>query len=136
MPARPAIAARRPSDQSFQIVVLSGVLHGDVVTGVTSTGEPVCSFDLQVVDESGRSLVPLTWRNVEAPVLADGAALVVRGRVVKRFHRAGPATVARTSVEVDEVLEAPSRAAVRRLVARAVEPPAARNGASRRARSS
>jgi hypothetical protein len=132
MPARSTLEPRQSSSSSFQIVVLAGVVHGAVVAGVTRSGEPLCSFDLAVVDDAGRSLVPLTWRNVEPPEFAEGAALVVRGRVVKRFHRAGAATVARTSVEVDEVIESPKPAAVRRLVARAVDPHGVRSTRSPR----
>ena len=121
MANRSLVAARPVRSTSFQIVVLSGTVHGVVVSGVTSTGEPLCSFDLAVFDDNGRCLVPLTWRNVEAPLFAAGDSLVVRGRVVKRFHRSGAATVARTSVEVDEVIESPKPAAIRRLVARSVE---------------
>ena len=121
MATRSLVAARPAPSSSFQIVVLSGIVHGVIVAGVTSTGEPLCSFDLAVVDDNGRCLVPLTWRNVETPSFAAGDALVVRGRVVKRFHRAGAATVARTSVEVDEVIDSPKPAAIRKLVARSVE---------------
>ncbi len=121
MAVRSSVASRPAPATSFQIVVLSGVVHGSVVAGVTHSGEPLCSFDLAVIDDRGRSLVPLTWRNVELPSFEAGDPLVVRGRVVKRFHRAGAATVARTSVEVDEVLEAPKPAAVRRMISRSVE---------------
>ncbi len=122
MSSRSTVAARLESGAAFQIVILSGLVHGEVVSGVTSTGESLCSFDLAIVGEDGRCLVPLTWRNVATPSFAAGDALVVRGRVVKRFHRAGAATIARTSVEVDEAIEAPKPAAIRRMVTRAVEP--------------
>jgi hypothetical protein len=121
MSSRSSVATPLESGASFQIVILSGLVHGEVVSGVTSTGESLCSFDLAISGDEGRCLVPLTWRNVVTPSFAAGDALVVRGRVVKRFHRAGAATIARTSVEVDEAIEAPKPAAIRRLVTRAVE---------------
>ena len=121
MANRSLVAVPSVHSPSFQIVVLSGTVHGVIVSGVTSTGESLCSFDLAVFDDNRRCLVPLTWRNVETPLFAAGDSLLVRGRVVKRFHRAGATTVARTSVEVDEVIESPKPAAIRRLVARSVE---------------
>lgn len=121
MSTRSSVTTRLVPGAAFQIVILSGLVHGEVVSGVTSAGEPLCSFDLSILSDDGRCLVPLTWRNVATPSFGAGDALAVRGRVVKRFHRAGAATIARTSVEVDEVIEAPKPAAIRRLVARAIE---------------
>ena len=131
MANRSLVAVPSVHSPSFQIVVLSGTVHGVIVSGVTSTGESLCSFDLAVFDDNRRCLVPLTWRNVETPLFAAGDSLLVRGRVVKRFHRAGATTVARTSVEVDEVIaEACRDPSPRRPVSRACQPRATARAAS------
>lgn len=104
----------------FQIVVASGTIRGPVVVGRSVAGEPLCSFDLHVDDAGGRCLVPVTWRGVENPGLDTGDAVAVRGRIAKRFHRAGAATIARTSLDAVEVLRAPRATALERLTARAL----------------
>ena len=104
----------------FQIVVASGTIRGPVVLGRSTAGEPLCSFDMRVDDGGGRCLVPVTWRGVEDPGLSAGDAVAVRGRIAKRFHRAGPATIARTSLDAVEVLRAPRATALERLQARAI----------------
>ena len=105
----------------FQIVVARGLIHGDVMQGRSSTGEPLCSFDLAVDDARGRCLIPISWRGVESPGLDHGDAVAVRGRVTKRFHRSGGATVVRTSVEVTEVVRFPRAASLARLIERAFQ---------------
>ena len=49
MSSRSTVATRLESGAAFQIVILSGLVHGEVVSGVTSTGESLCSFDLAIV---------------------------------------------------------------------------------------
>ena len=111
----------RPIPQ-FQFAVASGTVHGAVVTGESHDGAPVCSFDLLVLDpDTGRSLVPVTWRGAPVAELDDGAVVVARGRIEKRFHRAGGRTVPRTSLEATELHVAPRPAVIARLVARAAE---------------
>ncbi len=100
-------------------MLLTGVVHGEPVTTTTRDGVELTSFDVAVTDETGRALVPVTLRGAPCPVTADDE-IAVRGRVVKRFHRAGAATVARTSVEAVELLRSPRPAALRRLVERAL----------------
>lgn len=119
MPSRnPGRSAPVPQ---FQIVVASGTINGPVVLGRSSAGEPLCSFDLRVDDAGGpHCLVPVTWRGVEHPGLDTGDAVAVRGRIAKRFHRAGAATIARTSLDAVEVLRAPRALALERLTARAL----------------
>ena len=115
-------SSRQPAPvPQFQIAVVSGTIRGEVVLGRTSVGEPVCSFDLVVDDGGGRCLVPVTWRGVERPALAAGAAVAVRGRITKRFHRAGATTVARTALEAVEVAHAPRSATLQRLTDRALD---------------
>lgn len=113
-PSRAATLAR-----SFQCSVACGIVHGAVVFGVSRQGVSLCSFDLLVVNEQGRHIVPVTLRDVEAPALATGDLVAVRGHVTKRFSRSGAATIARCSIEAVEVLLAPRPPALRRLVERA-----------------
>lgn len=98
-------------------------MHGTVVTGESHDGSPVSSFDVLVIDpDLGRSIVPVTWRGAPCAGLETGAMVVVRGRVEKRFHRAGGRTVARTSLEATEIRVAPRAAAITGMVARATDP--------------
>lgn len=103
----------------FQFAVVSGIVHGPIVTGASHDGVPVCSFDVAVADDAGRTLVPVTWRDAPRDAWCEGAAVVVRGRVEKRFHRQGGRTVARTSLEAAEIVVAPRPAALGKLLARA-----------------
>jgi hypothetical protein len=110
--------------RALHVVLLTGVVCGDPVTSTTHDGVELTSFDVAVADEGGRTLVPVTLRGAPCPVVADDE-VAVRGRVVKRFHRAGAVTVARTSVEAAELLRGPRPATVRRLVERALATDAA-----------
>jgi hypothetical protein len=112
-------AASLGRSPALHVVLLTGVVHGEPVTTTTRDGVELTSFDVAVTDETGRALVPVTLRGAPCPVTADDE-IAVRGRVVKRFHRAGAATVARTSVEAVELLRSPRPAALRRLVERAL----------------
>lgn len=104
----------------FQIVVASRTIRGPVVLGRSTAGEPLCSFDMRVDDGGGHCLVPVTWRGVEHPGLDTADVVAVRGRIMKRFHRVGAATIARTSLDAVEVLRAPRPTALERLTARAI----------------
>jgi hypothetical protein len=104
---------------ALHVVLLAGVVRGPVVERTASDGASLVSFDLAVRDLSGRSLVPVTMREADV-ALADGDPVALRGHVRKRFHRAGGATVARTSVEAVELIDASRPAAVRRLAERAL----------------
>lgn len=115
----PSTPTAGPAAPSLHVVLLAGVVRGPLVERVTHDGVALTSFDLAVVDLGGRSLVPVTVRDA-AVAFADGDLVAVRGHVRKRFHRAGGATVARTSVEAVELIDATRPSTVRRLAERAL----------------
>lgn len=103
---------------AFQLAVAVGTVHGAVVSGESADGSLLCSFDILVTGDDGRALVPVTCRDLTGAPPAEGDEVAVRGRVEKRFHRAGGRIVARTALEADEVLVDPSRRALGQLVGR------------------
>ncbi len=116
--SRTTTTAARPR-VAFQLAVVAGTVHGAVVSGEAADGTVLCSFDVLVAGGDGRTLVPVTCRDLPDVTPGEGEEVAVRGRVEKRFHRAGGRIVARTTLEADEVLVAPTRRALGRLVERA-----------------
>lgn len=114
-----SLPSAAPVGGGLHVVLVAGIVHGAPVERTAHDGALLTSFDLSVVDADGRSLVPVSVRGV-AVQLAEGDAVAVRGHVRKRFHRSGGATVARTSVEAVDVIDATRPAAVRRLAERAL----------------
>lgn len=86
------------------------------------SGEVVVSYDLRVerADDRAES-VPVAWLSAppSASGLEVGEALLVVGRVRRRFFRAGGSTQSRTEVVASAVVPLRRRAAVRRLLAEA-----------------
>lgn len=128
----------------MNLTVVTGHLSRPPERRVLPSGAELVSYDLTVEGPDGRAeAVPVVWPS--APAAADafvaGDALVVVGRVRRRFFRAGGATQSRTEVVAEKVVPARRKAAARRLVAGAVEALAgggvtasAASGAARRGR--
>ena len=94
------------ADESVSLVVLSGVLRGDVVVRTRGDSVDVAQFDLATpVTELGPSaVVPVSWRSpsaVDLDLLSEGVSVTVLGTVTKRFYRAGGVTRATTEVVVE-----------------------------------
>ncbi len=115
----------------MNVVVLHGTLTQVPQERVLSSGERLLAYELRVRRGDGRAeSVPVVWPNPPAPAagLAEGTAVVVVGRVRRRFFRTGGATQSRTEVVADAVVAASQRARARTAVGRAVaaleeEPP-------------
>jgi single-strand DNA-binding protein len=91
------------------VVALQGHLARPAEERVLPSGDRLVSLEVTVDGPAGRrETVPVVW--FEAPARAAGyevdAAVVVVGRVRRRFFRAGGATASRTEVVADVVLPA------------------------------
>ncbi len=104
-------AAPTGSGLAANLVVLVGTLSRDPDTRELPPGSrlggQVVSFDLTTLDADGRAeAVPVACIDPPAAVAAHraGEALVVTGRVRRRFFRAGGATQSRTEVVAEHVV--------------------------------
>ncbi|QYG93160.1 single-stranded DNA-binding protein [Iamia sp. SCSIO 61187] len=104
----------------MNVVILQGCLSSPPSTRTLPSGDTLVTFEVTTRPPDGPAeSVPVAWPDAprRAAALPAGAAVVVTGRVRRRFFRAGGATASRTEVVADAVL--PVRQASR--VAAAVE---------------
>ena len=98
------------------------------------SGEELVSYDLSVAGPGGRvETVPVAWPSppTSAADLVAGEAVLVVGRVRRRFFRAGGSTQSRTEVVATAVVPLRRKRAIERLLVEAaaalgapvVEPP-------------
>ena len=108
----------------MNIAVVTGHLSRPPERRALSSGEEHVGFEVAVERPDGRAeTVPVVWPSAppSATELEVGAAVVVVGRVRRRFYRAGGGTQSRTEVVADRVVPARQAAAVRRLVGEAAD---------------
>ncbi len=82
----------------------------------------VVQFDLVTRLDAGRCDVPVAWFDPPGDpeaLLVEGASVVVVGRVVRRFFRAGGVTQSRTELVAAQVVPASRSRSVRSAAARA-----------------
>jgi single-strand DNA-binding protein len=106
------------------VAVVCGVLSSDPQVRPLPSGDAVVTYEVTVRDGgAATSTVPVAWFGPpgKAPVLAQGDAVVVTGRVNRRFFRAGGHTQSRTELVADEVVPARRRASMARAVERSVQ---------------
>jgi single-strand DNA-binding protein len=101
----------------MNVVVVEGRLSGAAQERVLRSGRRVVGFELAVDGET----VPIAWENGPnwAADLVAGDAVVVLGRVRRRFFRVGGATQSRTEVVAERIVVAGQRRRVRALLDRA-----------------
>lgn len=120
----------------INVVALEGRLARPAEQRVLPSGSHVVSIELTVRGEQGPAeTVPVSW--VDAPawvsVLDAETAIVVVGRVRRRFFRAGGVTQSRTEVVAESIVLATSVKRARGALAKAsarLEEAAARLGSS------
>jgi single-strand DNA-binding protein len=124
-PAPTALAAAPPPGTN--LVVLRGVLSREPEVRALPSGSTLVAYELTVraegPDPARAESVPVCWFDPPAAAtgFAEGADVVVVGRVRRRFFRAGGATASRTEVVADRVLPARSSARCREAVGRALD---------------
>lgn len=108
----------------MNITVVTGHLSRPPARRALPSGDEIVSFDVTVEGPEARAeAVPVVWPSAppSATALEAGSAVVVVGRVRRRFFRTAQGTQSRTEVVAARVVPARRAAAARRLVAGAVE---------------
>jgi single-strand DNA-binding protein len=105
------------------VCVVTGTLVRAPELRTLASGALVASLEVRVpAPAGGTALVPVACPDPRPAVaaLAAGAEVAVRGRVHRRFFRAGGRTQSRTEVVADAIVPLRQRARARRLLADAV----------------
>ena len=107
------------------VAVVAGTVVRLPQERVTGDGQTTLSFELRVRarPDGPSELVPVSWpdRTLASTALDGGSAVVVVGRIRQRFFRVGGATQSRTELVAESVVGLRHHAAVRKVLARAVE---------------
>ncbi len=106
----------------MNVVVLQGTLSRPAAVRRLPSGDELLALEVTVRPVEGPAdTVPVVWPGAPAGahLLAAGDAVVVSGRVRRRYFRAGGATASRTEVVAESVLPAGQRRRVRTLLERA-----------------
>ena len=96
----------------MNVVILHGVLSRPPEERALPSGDRIVAYEVTVRAEGAPAeSVPVTWLDppAKAGTLERGAAVVVTGRVRRRFFRAGGATASRTEVVADAVIPVSQR---------------------------
>ena len=107
----------------MNVVALSGRLSRPPEERVLDSGTRLMSLQVTVEGAERAETVPVVWFDPRASALdldAD-AAVVVVGRVRRRFYQAGGRTQSRTEVVAEKVVDGRRAAPVRTLLATVVE---------------
>jgi len=106
----------------LNVVILRGRLSRPAELRVLPSGDRLVALELSITGVGARTeSVPVVWH--DAPAVAEALdvdqAVVVLGRVRRRFFRAGGATQSRTEVVAETVIPARQAKRARSLVAKA-----------------
>jgi single-strand DNA-binding protein len=108
--------------EGINVAVLHGTLSSTPRARLLPSGDELLALEVTIPHDDGPDeTVPVAWfppRNT--PELERGDAVVVTGRVRRRFFRAGDAVRSATEVVADSVVRASHRARVRRAIDQAV----------------
>jgi single-strand DNA-binding protein len=106
----------------MNVVILNGVLSRAAERRTLPSGDTLVAYEVTTRDEDGRAdSVPVSWSPPEGKGMYDaGEAVVVTGRVRRRFYRAGGATQSRTEVVADAVVRVSDTRRVQRLLEKVV----------------
>jgi single-strand DNA-binding protein len=108
----------------MNVVVLHGTLSRPAERRVLPSGDELVAYEVTTRDSEGKAdTVPVVWPG--APKSAEwpsGDAVVVAGRVRRRYYRAGGVTQSRTEVVADRVVPAGQRKRAERLLSAALTP--------------
>jgi single-strand DNA-binding protein len=122
-PTGPAMVFHtRRSDNMINLVALEGRLARPAEQRLLPSGSHVVGIELTVRGEQGPAeTVPVSWLDAPAwaSTLDTDAAIVVVGRVRRRFFKAGGSTQSRTEVVAETIVPATSVRRARTALARA-----------------
>lgn len=107
----------------MNVVILQGCLSSPPSSRTLPSGDTLVTFEVTTRPPVGPAeSVPVAWPDAprRAATLPAGAAVVVTGRVRRRFFRAGGATASRTEVVADAVLPVRQTSRVAAAVERAL----------------
>ena len=106
----------------MNVVILRGTLSRPSERRVLPSGATVVAYEVTTRAEDGRvATVPVSWVDAtEAGDLEAGVAVVVSGRVQRRYFRVGGVTQSRTEVVADAVVPAAAKRRATALITRAV----------------
>jgi single-strand DNA-binding protein len=105
------------------VTVLVGVLSRDAELRTLPSGDHVVALEVTVPSDVGPAeSVPVSWPDAPATAAAweKGEALLVTGRVRRRYFRAGGVTQSRTEVVAARVVPTRRRAAAGKALAAAI----------------
>lgn len=103
----------------MNVVILRGTLSRPPTSRTLPSGDELVTLEVTTRPPEGRAeSVPVCWPGAPARVLrlAEGEAVVVTGRVRRRFFRAGGATASRTEVVAEAVWPARHQARAGRAI--------------------
>jgi len=108
----------------MNVVVLQGTLSRPAARRVLPSGDEVVAYEVTTRNAEGQAdTVPVVWPSAPTGSEWDrGVAVVVTGRVRRRYYRAGGATQSRTEVVANGVVPSGQRRRAERLLAQAVAP--------------
>lgn len=97
------------------LVLLQGTLSRASERRTLPSGDQLVQYEVTTRDADGRAdTVPVVWPAAPARATFEaGVAVVVAGRVRRRYFQAGGATGSRTEVVADSVVVGGSKAAAR-----------------------
>lgn len=101
MPAAPTTPSTDTTDHDddLDLAVITGTLSSDPSATELASGSVLLRYEVTSRQSTGTDTVPVVWFDPSRPpALAAGDAVVVVGRVRRRFYRVGGAT--RSSTEV------------------------------------
>jgi single-strand DNA-binding protein len=106
----------------MNVVILNGVLSRPAEVRELPSGDTLVAYEVTTRDEEGRAdSVPVMWAGVhDKDHYEAGEAVVVTGRVRRRYFRAGGITQSRTEVVADAVVRAAETRRAQRAIDRAV----------------
>jgi len=109
--------------EPLNLAVVYGTLSSDPVERELPSGDVVHNYEVTVRSEGLADTVPVVrFGNGRVPALAEGDAVIVTGRVRRRFFRAGGATASRTEVVADAIVPARQTATAAKAFQRALAP--------------
>jgi single-strand DNA-binding protein len=107
----PAGTGTQTDGTQSNVAVVVGRVVGEVRCRELASGSTVRNLEV-VADREGGERVPVAWYDARRPpAVVDGDAVVVVGRVRRRWFRAGGVSVSRTEVVASVVARAGSRRA-------------------------